>query len=143
MYATHSHILKRQPSGLIAPRLAGYGVYAKTVDGNDGEAVYTEMLEMVSRVHIGGPFFLEAETYRLKEHWGPGEDWHLGYRSEAEGDEWKERCPIKQLRDKLFASGVMETTLDAFTDQIDDEIIDAVRFAKESPEPGEEELLTW
>ena len=105
LYATHTHILKRQPNINIAGRMTPHGVYSKTVDGNDVEQVYSECKKMVSRALNGkGPSFMEARTYRWKEHWGPGDDWHLGYRTEKEGNFWKERCPIKRLRKKISAA---------------------------------------
>ncbi len=76
LYATHTHILKRQPNSDIPPRVAPHGVYSIIVDGNDVEAIYLEAQKMVSRAREGtGPSFLEAKTYRWKEHWGPRDDW--------------------------------------------------------------------
>lgn len=143
LYATHSHISKRQPSDNIATRLLGCGVYARVVDGNDVEAVHAEALGMVNRARLGeGLSFLEAKTYRLKEHWGPGEDWHLGYRSKEEGDQWQKKCPIQCLRAKL-GNALTEADLLLITDKINSEIAEAVDFAKSSPIPDEKELYQW
>lgn len=144
LYATHAHILKRQPNSDIAPRVAPHGVYSIIVDGNDVEAVYLEAQKMVSRAREDmGPSFLEAKTYRWKEHWGPGDDWHLGYRSKEEGDYWKRRCPINILRERIQESIGSESEFD-FSEierKIGGEINFAVNFAKQSPKPKKEELL--
>lgn len=143
LYATHSHILTRQPSDNIASRLLGCGIYSRVVDGNDVVEVYNMSVEMGCRANCGqGPSFLEAKTYRLKEHWGPGEDWHLGYRSKEEGEEWQKKCPIKRLREKLGDTLTEADTL-LITKQINSEIAEAVDFAKSSPAPYEEELYQW
>ena len=35
-----------------------------------------------------GPWFFEVMTYRWREHVGPGDDYHLGYRTEDEARPW-------------------------------------------------------
>lgn len=106
LYATHSPIQARQPSVDIAPRIKVHKVNVKIVDGNDVEAVYDTAKTMIAATLTGqGPCFLEAKTYRMKEHWGPGEDWHLGYRSIKEGRYWKKRCPIRHA-EKLLESNL-------------------------------------
>ena len=52
-----------------------------------------------------GPYFLEFETYRWREHCGPNFDNDLGYRSNDEFLKWKGKCPIKAFETLLsFAS---------------------------------------
>lgn len=140
LYATHSHILKRQPSMDIAERISPHGIYSVKVDGNNALAVYLESKKMVGLARDGqGPSFLEAKTYRWKEHWGSGEDWHLGYRSKEEGDRWRERCPIKIAKEYLDTLGQGEN-LDwrGIEDSIRAEIEEAIEFAISSPEPIKE-----
>ena len=123
LYATHAHILKRQPNVDIASRIAPHGIYSTIVDGNDVEQVYLESKNMINRALSGrGPSFVEARTYRWREHWGPGDDWHLGYRSKEEGDFWKERCPIKRLRNEISATGVDDGYFETVTKSISEEI---------------------
>lgn len=141
LYATHAHILKRQPAANIAERIIPFGVHAVSVDGNDVLSVSEEAKKMVDRAKANmGPSFLEAKTYRWREHWGPGEDWHLGYRNREEGDMWKERCPIKLLRGQLSATVGEVPDFSKMESDIDREIEEAVKFAKDSPEPTREEL---
>ena len=125
LYATHAHILKRQPNADIASRMTPHGVYSVTVDGNNVKQVYLESKKMVRLALSGkGPSFMEARTYRWLEHWGTGDDWHLGYRTEEEGNLWKERCPIKRLRNEILATGLediyFETVIKAIRKEIEE-----------------------
>jgi pyruvate dehydrogenase E1 component alpha subunit len=74
-------------------------------------------------------------TYRWREHVGPGEDFHLGYRARAEAEPWIERDPCRRLGARLDPG--VRARLDA---EIEAEIGDAIRFAEESPFPPAEEL---
>ncbi|MFC1756640.1 thiamine pyrophosphate-dependent enzyme [Patescibacteria group bacterium] len=101
LYATHLHISKRQPKGEIIDRVGSFGIKTFSVDGNDVEAVYQKATEAVSVARGCVPVFIEAKTYRWREHWGFGEDDSLGYRSPEEIANWKEKCPIKLLEEKI------------------------------------------
>ena len=142
LYATHSHILKRQPSVDIAGRIAPHGVCTRVVDGNDVLVVFWVADQLVRMIREENqPVFIEAKTYRLKEHWGPGEDWHLGYRSRGEGQYWEARCPIKRLEEDLKKDGYTADYFENLRIRIAKEIEEAVEFARQSPEPSISELL--
>lgn len=141
LYATHAPILKRQPSADIAPRVAPHGITTFIVDGNNVMSVRNIAKIAVAKTRRGEPCFLEAKTYRLKEHWGVGEDWHLGYRAREEGDFWAKRCPIKRARVVLIEEGILEGTFKDIEEQIAREIGEAAVFARESAPPAREELL--
>ncbi len=143
LYATHSHILKRQLSENIIDRIEPHGLSCVIVDGNDVISVHEIAERLIGDIRQGfGPAFIEAKTYRWKEHWGPGKDWHLGYRSKEEGDKWKTKCPIGLLERKLveLKAGVDIAKLGQ---AIDGEIEEAVAFAKQSPEPQKSEFFKW
>lgn len=143
LYATHSHILKRQLYANIVDRIEPHGFSCMTVDGNDVISVHETAERLIGYIRQGlGPAFIEAKTYRWKEHWGPGEDWHLGYRSKEEGDKWKARCPIGLLERKLIKLKV-EVDSDKLGREISNEIEEAVVFAKQSPEPQKSEFFKW
>ncbi len=137
LYATHSHILKRQPSENITERILPFigAGRASVVDGNDALAVFSKATEAVKRARSGeGPSFIEAKTYRLKEHWGSKEDWDLGYRNKEEGDLWKARCPLIFLKNKLESMGAT-SELKHIEEKVDRIIIEACKFADNSPYP--------
>ncbi len=141
-YATHSPILTRQPYNEIVSRVKAHNIYCHRIENaNDVLEVARVSQMLVEMVRDNQPCFLEACTYRLREHWGPGEDWHLGYRTREEGDEWMAKCPFKQLR-KLFGKEFPLSYIDKMEKIINQEIDEAVKFAIESPEPAKEELLS-
>jgi len=144
LYATHSPILRRQPYEEIVSRVKSHNIRTFYVNnGNDVLMVLKAAQEAVSETRKFKPCLIEACTYRLREHWGPGEDWHLGYRTREEGDEWLAKCPFKQLR-KVFDKGgnLSQLNTDEMEKMIKKEIDEAVKFALESPAPLENELLS-
>lgn len=88
----------------VADRAKGYGFEGKVIDGNDVELVYEETRKAAEKGRAGGgATFLECLTYRWDGHFGgdPG----TGYRTKEEVEEWKQRCPIKRLKEKLIGEG--------------------------------------
>ena len=79
----------------LSERAKGYGVPAATVDGNDVEAVYAAAREAVEYARAGGgPFFLEAVTYRMKGH---AEHDAQDYVDKNELAAWGERDPLERF----------------------------------------------
>ncbi len=137
-FSVYSSLAVRQPSTREIYELArGYGLESRQGDGNDVEAVYGLAKAAVHRARTGGgPTFLEFKTYRWREHCGPHYDNHLGYRSEQEFEEWKRRCPIARLKQRLLQQGVeTQQDLDKLEATLADEVEEAVAFAKASPFP--------
>jgi len=88
----------------VADRAKGYGFEGKVIDGNDVELVYEETRKAAEKGRAGGgATFLECLTYRWDGHFGgdPG----TGYRTKQELAEWKQRCPIKRLKERLIGEG--------------------------------------
>ncbi len=88
----------------VADRAKGYGFEGKVIDGNDVELVYEETRKAAEKGRSGeGATFLVCLTYRWDGHFGgdPG----TGYRPKEEIEEWKERCPIKRLKERLIGEG--------------------------------------
>jgi pyruvate dehydrogenase E1 component alpha subunit len=103
LYSVHAHISVRQPDRTITDLVEGHGIPAVCVDGNDVLTLRSVLEEIVHLVRSGGgPAFVEAKTYRTKEHVGPSTDWHLGYRLESEGAEWAKRDPIAMLENYIL-----------------------------------------
>jgi len=131
LYATYSHQSMRQARLNIADRAAGFGVYSETVDGYDLEASYSAAGRAVRRARSGGgPTFLEFRTYRFRDHVGPADDVSVGYRTQAEIDLWKNRCPLNRFLEEISSADrqKMEET-------IKQEIEEAFSFAQRSPFP--------
>lgn len=142
--ATHTPLSERQAQDNIWERGAIYGVPGFRLDGTNAIEVYEAATRTVSRARQGeGPSLLECRAYRWKEHVGPNEDFNKGYRSKEELEAWKARCPILQLENLFREKSLFtESALKEIGLEIDKEIEEAVRYAKESPFPDPSELLT-
>lgn len=138
LYSTCASLDKRQPSSRSREKIAtANGIFAKTGDGNDVTKCLKLAQEGIDTIKRGeGPAFIEFETYRFKQHCGPNIDLDSGYRLEQEYHAWLEKCPIKQMREKLLKGEVLtESQIDDLEIKILKEINEAFTFAKESPYP--------
>jgi pyruvate dehydrogenase E1 component alpha subunit len=137
LYSVYSPLEVRQPPRGIVGIARSMGVEGHQADGNDVEAVSELCSQAADKARNGGgPTFLEFSTYRWREHCGPEFDNHIGYRSEQEYLQWKERCPLARSESGLLRSkAVSRPELDEMTTELNREIDVAVAFAKQSPFP--------
>lgn len=144
LYATHSPILRRQPSEVIVSRVSPHHVNTCYIENaNNVLNVLNAAQIMIDRVRLyKQPGFIEACTYRFKEHWGGDEDWHLGYRSYEEGKEWLDNCPLKHIKYVLMKNGVPQLEIEKIDRLVSEEVAEAERFAVESPAPTHKELIS-
>ena len=124
----------------VADRAAAYGIESFIVDGYDPIAVYETIKKAADICRRGeGPVLVEAKTYRWLGH--SKSDANV-YRTKEEIQSWKEKDPIKALRDYMIKN---EISTDEQLDNIEIEarqtIEAAVEFAQNSPDPGLETLL--
>jgi pyruvate dehydrogenase E1 component alpha subunit len=123
----------------IAERAKGYGIPGIIIDGNDVEEVYNAVKEAAERARRGeGPTMIEAKTYRWKGH---STNDLCVYRTEDEVEEWKKKCPIKRLKDKLLKIGVGENELSSIEEAVKQELKEAEDFAINSPYPDPSEAM--
>jgi pyruvate dehydrogenase E1 component alpha subunit len=144
LYSVYSPLSVRQPEGREIFELAkGHGIESYQGDGNDVIQVYTLAEQAIGKARQGGgPTFLEFKTYRWREHCGPYYDNDLGYRTESEFQEWKQRCPIENLKKNLLRDGILcNQDIEGMVSELEAEIEDAIVFAKGSPFPEEQCLL--
>ncbi len=135
-YAIHSHHLARHHSDNIWERAKSYGMPAERIEDGDIFKIYEYTKKSVEALRRGsGPVFLECLTCRWKEHVGPNEDFHLGYRNREEVECWIANDQVARLR-SLLENGVAS----AIETGVELEIEEAFRFAEESPFPTVEEL---
>ena len=138
-YAIHTHQTRRQKLANICEKARAYGMPAEQIPDNDVLRIYDRVSAAVGKLRSGetGPVFFECLTYRLKEHVGPNDDFHLGYRSREEAARWIENDPIRRLTEVIDAAQRQKTE-----SGVEAEIRDAFAFAEQSPFPESAELYT-
>jgi 2-oxoisovalerate dehydrogenase E1 component len=137
-YATEVPFVYSAGNPHVAERGAAYGLPAVEVDGNNVLAVQQAAQEAVKRARCGGgPTLLECKTYRTRAHAeGMGD---FGYRTRAEVDQWKERCPVVSFKNYLLESQLAEAVELASIDKEIAALVDeAHKFAENSPPPAAE-----
>jgi pyruvate dehydrogenase E1 component alpha subunit/2-oxoisovalerate dehydrogenase E1 component len=129
LYAMGTALKYSQSVTDLARKAASYDVASVAVDGMDVVAVETAAQKAAEAIRSNGePFFLECRTYRFRPH--SMYDAEL-YRSKAEVEEWKKRCPIATLTQRLKNEGILnDVDLDAIEGDAAREINEAVAFAE-------------
>ena len=137
-YAIHTHQSRRQGTPAICERARAFGLPAERIENNDVFHILGSSLIAATEIRAGGgPRFLEAMTYRWKEHVGPGDDYHLGFRTEEEARPWIENDQLLRV-----AELVKPAERERIEDEVAAEIKEAFAFAEASPFPEPEELYT-
>ena len=135
------HTPYRSVTGIesIVERAAGLGLEGVQIEGSDVLEVHEAVATAVEKARKGGgPTLIEALTYRYRGH-------HVGdggaYRTNEEVKWWMEnKDPIKLLGDYMCQQGVTEQDqLDALTEQINQEVLEAIEFGRNSPLPPPEQ----
>lgn len=116
-----------------------YDMPADSVDGMSPEAVHDAVARAVKRARAGeGPTLLEIKTYRYKGH---SMSDPAKYRTKEEVEEYKQKDPIdyvhRLLLEKKWAT---DADIEAINQRVDQEVEECVKFAEESPFPGEDEM---
>ena len=142
-FSVYSPLSERQPSERDNVAIAkGFGIPGCRGDGNNIQSVYELAQTAVNHAREGkGPYFLELETYRWREHCGPNFDNDIGYRSETDYLQWKKRCPVETLEGLLIEKELLSRDqVDQMRKEILQEFEEAIDFAKTSPFPNPEEI---
>jgi pyruvate dehydrogenase E1 component alpha subunit len=108
LFASHMHISTRQPKDSTARFAYANDVPHRVVDGNDVIAVASAAGELIEASRLGkGPGFIEAVTFRWSGHVDWREDIDVGiHRSLEELDNWRQRDPIRRLKEAMLIAGV-------------------------------------
>ncbi|NLC83607.1 MAG: thiamine pyrophosphate-dependent dehydrogenase E1 component subunit alpha [Ruminococcaceae bacterium] len=135
LYGISCHISESTSVVDIGTERAGaYGIPGYSIDGNDVFAIDETMQKAIAHAKAGkGPSLVECKTYRHLGHWTGDPQ---VYRTRQEVEEWKQKDPIKRLREYLLENKVLT---EAEIAELEQKSIDAVeaatKFALESPEP--------
>ncbi len=140
LYAASSALADRRLDDNIFEVAAAHGLHTEIVDGNDVFAVNKAAAEAVQRARNGeGPQYIETRTYRWLGHVGPFDNIKEGLRDINELNYWKERCPIKNLENKLVSEGIMDRNEiremhDRISAQVEAAEAKAIAASKPAPE---------
>ncbi|HJU83585.1 MAG TPA: pyruvate dehydrogenase (acetyl-transferring) E1 component subunit alpha [Holophagaceae bacterium] len=137
LYAMGTAIERYQSQPDIHLKARGYGVPSCSVNGMDVEAVALATQAAVEEVRNGGPYLLEARTYRFRAHSMADPDL---YRTKEEIAQWKEKDPITAYLGKLRSGGLLgDGALERLEAEIAAELREAIAFAEAGPlEPVED-----
>lgn len=140
MYGEFTPQSRHQKINNISDRAASYGITGVSVDGNDIFAVYEAASLAIDKARKGGgPTLLECKTYRYRGHFeGDPQE----YRAKEEIEDWRRKDPIIKLKKHLLENKICdETKINKLEENINKEILEAVEFAEESPNPKPKEAL--
>lgn len=127
----------------IADRGKAYNIPGVVVDGMDVTAVHQVADEAVKRARNGeGPTLIECKAYRWQGHHVGDPGVYRERKNPEEKAEWMERCPIKNLRERLLENTFSEAQIQKMEAAVEEEVQMAVTFAQESPYPNPSEAMS-
>ena len=137
LFSSHLHIALRQPADSVARYARAHGIPFEVLDGNDVVAVTAAALRAAERARAGqGPTFLEMVTYRWRGHVGASEDIDVGVKRSDDLAQWKQRDPIRRLREAMVAAGMLtQEDADAMDRAVVSRVAAAVAKARAAPYP--------
>jgi pyruvate dehydrogenase E1 component alpha subunit len=131
-FAMGTPLSKTSPTEDLSIRALGYPMARDVVDGHDIFAVRSAIHTAVKRAREKKlPTLVEAKTYRYRGHSMADP---ATYRSKEDVEEWRSRDPIKVLKDKMDSLG-FQALREQIDQSVEEEIMDAVKFAEDSPFP--------
>jgi pyruvate dehydrogenase E1 component alpha subunit len=141
-YALTAPAGKFVAGGGVARRADAYGMHGEKVDGQDVLAVFRAVQDAAGKVRKESyPRVLELETYRFREHAELGSV-ALGYRTNEEIENWKQRDPIALCRDVLVKThAVPRERLDEIEATIGHQVDSAVDRARSHELPAKSQLF--
>jgi TPP-dependent pyruvate/acetoin dehydrogenase alpha subunit len=136
-WAYSTPVARQVPVRDLADRAKAYGIFSRSVDGNDVLAVYQAAKDAVERCRDGGgPVLLEAKTMRMRGHaqHDPAE-----YVPKPMFEYWKARDPIARYEQVLTENKLWDAKTRAAIDgRIERELKEDLEFAERSPFPPPE-----
>jgi pyruvate dehydrogenase E1 component alpha subunit len=139
-YAMGTSVARSSAVTDLASRFNQYAIRNERIDGMDFFTVRQTAARVMADVRATGqPYAIEAVTYRFAGHGAA--DMFQPYRDKDEVETHRRRDPIVILEHTLREAGLLDdakvAAIQAEAEQI---VMDAVRFAEESPAPPPEDL---
>jgi pyruvate dehydrogenase E1 component alpha subunit len=136
-YAIYSHVSARMAGYGLSDRYRSYGIPCEKEDSGDFLKMYDAAGRGIADLRKGlGPRFIEIKTARWRDHVGPGEDRHYGYRDDLELDIIISNDQVARIGDML-----PELKRQEISSKIEREIAEAIAFAEKSAFPADEEIF--
>jgi len=131
--------VRRHTVGEIYERAKAYNMKHAVFNGMDVFTVYEKMKEIAADVRENSePWFVEIRTYRYRGHSMSDPE---TYRTKEELEEYKAIDPVERLKTYILDNDVAtQDKIDEITEDIEQEILDAIDFADESEFPPLEDL---
>jgi pyruvate dehydrogenase E1 component alpha subunit len=125
----------------IRQKAEGFGMPNSRVNGMDVLEVSEAATAALEQVRKGGPYLLEAVTYRYRGHsMGDPER----YRESDEIEKWRKDDPIGIFRERLTdQEGIDPDELDAEEERAEATVEESIKFAEASPDPSPETLYDY
>jgi pyruvate dehydrogenase E1 component alpha subunit len=129
LYAMGTGLAISESETDIHRKAESYRIPSSVIDGMDVIATETAARRAIDNIRKGGgPAFLECRTYRFRAH--SMFDAQL-YRTKAEIDTWKTKCPIERLRAWAIAAGNLhDADVADVESEVAAEVAAAVAFAE-------------
>jgi len=140
LFASHLHILERQPEISLCRFAKAHSIKNIQLDGNDVISLYDNLKQIIDYVRNERcPYFVEVMTYRWKGHVGYREDLDVGVKRKEDLTIWKtEKDPIKRL---LCVNEDLKNIYSKLVCEIQQRIENAWDFAKKSDYADKDFLL--
>lgn len=136
-YAIYSHVKARMAGYGLCDRYRSYGIPCDKEESGDFLKMYDAAGRGIADLRKGlGPRFIEIKTVRWRDHVGPGEDRHHGYRDDTDLDIAIGNDQVARIGDMLPEQKRQEIAA-----EVEREITEAIAFAEESAYPADEEIF--
>jgi pyruvate dehydrogenase E1 component alpha subunit len=129
----------RHTVGEIHERAKGYGMKSALFNGMDALTVYENMKKIADDVRKNGePYFVEIRTYRYRGHSMSDPQ---KYRTKEELEEYQKIDPVERMKSYLIENDILkDEEVEKMIDDIENEVMEAIEFADETPFPEPEAL---
>jgi len=123
-------------------KACAYGIPGVEVDGNDPLTVRDAVREAVERASSERiPTLMNVKSFRLKGHSVVDPD---RYRSDEYLQQIRAQDPLAHMAERLKQRGVMDDeSMAQLEEDVDRQVLGAIEFAEESPEPNPEKLFEF
>ena len=147
-YTTHLKLHEIRADNKISELGKPFGIQSFCVDGNDVLKVYETARKAVEICRkYEGPVFIEFQTYRLRGHVGPYDNFegkHTDIRPKQERESWLKKDPINMFEKRLIQDKIFtHDELSSIKKEVENEVKGANQFAITSPKPDKSELLNY